>query len=261
MIPEPARDRAPKLPPAYRLVQLDEVDSTNSEAKRRAAEGAEDGTLIWARRQTASYGRHARQWDSAEGNLFLSLVTRPECSLAEAAQLSFLTALALGDAVGSVAPPMIEVTYKWPNDVLFNGRKGAGILLESKGNDGGGLEWLVVGVGVNVNSYPTVTRFPATSLHFEGCPASLSAVDVLEAFSRHLLTRINAWLEDGFAPARQAWPTHAHGLSEEIEVRLPTGTLRGRFEGLDPQGALQLLLPDGRRRSVAAGDVYFPGAG
>ena len=261
MIPEPAKDRAPRLPPAYRLVQLEAVDSTNDEAKKRAAEGAEDGTLVWARRQTAGYGRQGRHWDSAEGNLFISLVTRPDCALADAAQLSFLTALALGDAVGSVAPPMIEVTYKWPNDVLFNGRKGAGILLESKGSDSGGLEWLVIGVGVNVTSFPTEARYPATSLHFEGCPTSVSAVDVLEAFSRHLLTWINGWLDDGFASARQAWLNHAQGLSEEIEVRLPAETLRGRFEGLDASGALEVTLPDGGRRTIAAGDVYFPADG
>ncbi|NIA67282.1 biotin--[acetyl-CoA-carboxylase] ligase [Pelagibius litoralis] len=258
MNPEPVKGRQPKLPPAYRLVQLEEVDSTSSEAKRRAAEGAEDGTLIWARRQSAAYGRRGRPWDSGEGNLFLSLIVRPDCTLAEAAQLSFLTALALGDAVGSVAPPMIEVTYKWPNDVLFNARKGAGILLESKGDGHGGLEWLVIGVGANVTSFPPESRFPATSLHFEGCPSSVSAVDLLEAFSRHMLSWVNRWLDDGFAPGRQAWLNHAHGLSEDIEVRLPQETLSGRFQGLDPQGALQLALPDGSTRSIAAGEVYFP---
>ncbi|HIP78799.1 MAG TPA: biotin--[acetyl-CoA-carboxylase] ligase, partial [Kiloniellaceae bacterium] len=145
MTPAAMKDRVPKLPPAYRLVQLEEIDSTNSEAKRRADEGAEDGTLIWAKRQTAGYGRQGRGWDSDQGNLFLSLIVRPDCRLEQAAQLSFLTALALGDAVGSVAPPMIEVTYKWPNDVLFNGRKGAGILLESKGGPDGSVDWLVIG--------------------------------------------------------------------------------------------------------------------
>ncbi len=261
MIPEPSKDRAPKLPPAYRLVQLDEVDSTNSEAKKRAAEGAEDGTLIWARRQTGAYGRQGRPWSGGGDDLFFSLITRPDCGLAEAAQLSFISAVALGDAVGSVAPPLIEVTYKWPNDVLFNGRKGAGILLESKSDDAGGLEWLVIGIGANIASFPTEARFPATSLHFEGCPGSVGAVDLLEAFSRHFLSRVNSWLEEGFAPGRQAWLHHAHGLSEEIEVRLPRETLTGRFEGLDQEGALRLALPDGSERSIAAGEVYFPDGG
>ena len=261
MTAAPAQGRAPKLPPAYRLVQRDEVESTNIEAKRLAAEGAEDGTLVWARRQTAGYGRQGRGWDSAEGNLFLSLIARPDCTLAEAAQLSFIAALALGDAVGSVAPPMIEVTYKWPNDVLFNGRKGAGILLESKGDAAGAVDWLVVGVGANVTAFPTQARFPATSLHFEGCPTSLTSVDLLEAFGRHFLSWINRWLDDGFEPVRRSWLNHAHGLGEEIEVRLPSESLTGRFQDLDSGGALLLQLPDGRQRSIAAGEVYFPTGG
>jgi len=259
MIPEPDRNRDPRLPPAYRLVALDEIDSTNSEAKRRAAAGAEDGTLIWARRQTAGYGRQGRGWASSSGNLFLSVIVRPDCSLAEAAQFSFVTAIALGEAIGSVAQPQIDVTYKWPNDVLLNGRKVAGILLESRADADQRLEWLVIGVGANVNSFPSDTRLPATSLHFEGCPASVSAVDLLEAFTRHLLSWINVWLEEGFAPVREAWLRHAQGLKQEIEVRLPHETLSGIFSDLDPQGTLVLTLPDGDTRRIAAGEVYLPG--
>ena len=258
MIPAPDRNRDPRLPPAYRLVALDEVDSTNAEAKRRAAEGAEDGTLIWAHRQTAGYGRQGRGWASASGNLFLSLIVRPDCALAEAAQFSFITAVALGEAFGSVAPPMIEVTYKWPNDVLLNGRKAAGILLESKGDAEQRLEWLVIGLGANVNSDPTETRLPATSLHFEGCPVSVSAVDLLEAFSRHMLSWVNVWLEEGFAPVREAWLRHAQGLGGDIEVRLPNDTLTGTFTDMDASGTLLLTLPDGKTRHIAAGEIYLP---
>ena len=259
MIPEPDRNRDPRLPPAYRLVALEEIDSTNSEAKRLAAAGAEDGTLVWAQRQTGAYGRQGRAWASASGNLFLSLVVRPDCPLSTAAQFSFIAAVALGDAFGSVAPPMIEVTYKWPNDVLLNGRKAAGILLESKGDTQQNLEWLVIGIGANVSSYPTETRLPATSLHFEGCPTSVSAVDLLEAFGRHMLSWINIWLDDGFAPVRHAWLRHAHGLKEQIEVRLPSETLQGTFTDLDPDGTLLLQMPDGCERRIAAGEVYLPG--
>jgi BirA family biotin operon repressor/biotin-[acetyl-CoA-carboxylase] ligase len=261
MIPEPDRNRAPHLPPAYRLVVLEEVDSTNSEAKRLAAEGAEDGTLIWARSQSAGYGRQGRDWASASGNLFLSLIVRPDCPLSTAAQFSFIAAVALGDAIGSVVPPMIEVTYKWPNDVLLNGRKAAGILLESKGDAGENLEWLVIGVGANVTSYPPETRLPATSLHFEGCPPSVSAVDLLEAFGRHMLSWVNIWLDDGFGPVRHAWLRHAQGLKEQIEVRLPNETLQGTFTDLEGDGTLLLTLPDGSTRRIAAGDVYLPGEG
>jgi len=259
MIDEAVRERSPHLPPAYRLVALPEIDSTNLEAKRLAAAGAEDGTLVWARRQTGGYGRQGRAWASEPGNLFLSLIVRPDCSLAEAAQFSFVTAVALGDAFGSVAPPLVEIGYKWPNDVLLNGRKAAGILLESKAGADQRLEWLVIGVGANVASFPAETRLPATSLHFEGCPASVTAVDLLEAFARHLLSWVNLWLDDGFAPVREAWLRHARGRGEEIEVRLPRETLKGVFQDLDGSGTLVLRLADGSLRRIAAGEVYLPG--
>ncbi|MDX1574557.1 MAG: biotin--[acetyl-CoA-carboxylase] ligase [Kiloniellales bacterium] len=142
---EAGEGASPQLPPAYRLVALESCESTNSEAMRRAEAGAEDGTLVWARRQTAGRGRRGRSWASLPGNLFFSLVLRPDCPPQEAAQLGFVAAVALGDAIGSVAPPMIEVRFKWPNDVLLNERKGAGILLESKIVDGS-MEWLVLGI-------------------------------------------------------------------------------------------------------------------
>jgi BirA family biotin operon repressor/biotin-[acetyl-CoA-carboxylase] ligase len=259
MIGEADRESRPSLPPAYRLVALEEIDSTNAEAKRLAAAGAEDGTLVWARRQTAGYGRQGRGWESAEGNLFISLIVRPDCSLAEAAQFSFITAVALGEAIGIIAPPLLEITYKWPNDVLANGRKVAGILLESKGDSAQRLDWLVIGLGVNVTSFPRETRLPATCLHAEGCPASVSAVALLEAFGRHLLSRIDSWLDDGFAPLREAWLRHAQGLGQEIEVRLPRETLTGVFQDLDREGTLLLRLADGSTRRIAAGEVYLPG--
>ena len=236
------------MPPAYRLVALDSCQSTNEEAKKLALGGAEDGTLVWSLRQTAGKGRRGRSWDSPPGNLYLSVILRPECPVARAAQLGFAAALALGDAVGSVAPPLIEVTYKWPNDVLFNDRKGAGVLLESSLSPDGRLDWLVLGIGVNVRSYPSDTPYPATSLHFEGAPPALGPVILLEAFSRHLLSWVNRWLEDGFVPLRKAWLRHACSLGETIVVRLPKETLEGRFETLDDDGALMLGLPDGARR-------------
>ena len=252
---EPAA--GPKLPPAYRLVALDRIDSTNAEAARRAEAGAEDGTLVWAREQSSGRGRQGRTWDSPPGNLYLSLVLRPECPPADAAQLGFVAALAVGDTIGTVGPPMLEVTYKWPNDVLLNGRKVSGILLESKTTPDGAMTWLVLGVGINVVSFPEGTETPATCIRFEGAAPDLNEVAVLEAFTRHMLSCVNRWLEDGFAPVRQSWLNHAHALGEEISVRLSNQTLTGTFRDLDERGALILDLADGRQRTIAAGDVLL----
>jgi len=252
---EVAASDLPRLPPAYRLVALETCESTNSEAMSRAEEGAEDGTLVWAREQTKGRGRRGRAWQGLPGNLYFSLVLRPDCSPQHAAQLGFVAALALGDAIGSVAPPMIEVQFKWPNDVLLNGRKAAGILLESKILEGE-LDWLVLGIGVNVAAYPQDLEPPATSLHFEGAPDDVTAVRLLEAFARHFMSRANRWLDDGFAPIRRDWKYHAYGLGEAIGVDLAARRVEGRFKDLDENGALIVELPDGGTLSVAAGDVY-----
>ena len=249
----------PKLPPAYRLVALDRVDSTYDEAIRRAGQGAEDGTLVWAREQTSGKGRQGRGFDSPRGNLYLSIVTRPDCDASTAAQLSFVTALAVGEAIGSIAPAMLEVTFKWPNDVLLNGRKVCGILLESSARADGALDWLIIGVGVNVRSHPEETEFPATNLLFEGTPRDVTEVDMLQAFARHFLAWVNRWLDDGFAPVRQAWLSHAHALGETINVRLPRETVAGTFQDLDERGALVLDVPGAGRRLITAGDVFFGG--
>lgn len=246
---------APRLPPAYRLVTLDTVASTNDEAKRLAAEGAEDGTLVWAREQSAGRGRHGRSWESPPGNLYVSLVTRPECPVAEALQLGFVAALAVGETLGSIVPPMTELRYKWPNDVLLNGSKVAGILLESATGSDGALDWLVLGLGINIASHPRESRFPATSLRAEGAE-TLEVGKILENFSRYFLTWVNRWLDGGFAPIRNAWMHYAYGLDERIEVRLGEETVAGRFAELDADGALILEMDDGARRTLHFGDMF-----
>ncbi|HSE78975.1 MAG TPA: biotin--[acetyl-CoA-carboxylase] ligase [Alphaproteobacteria bacterium] len=249
---------AVKLPPAYRLVELDETDSTNEEAKRLARAGAEDGTLVWAKTQTAGRGRSGRKWDSPRGNLYLSIVLRPECSPGDAAQLGFVAAVGLGDALSSVLPPMVEYRFKWPNDVLMNDRKLAGILLEAEGAAKPQLDWLVVGIGVNVRSHPENVEFPATNLEFE-TGVKFATTDILEAFGRHFLSWVNRWLDEGFAPVRAAWRSKAQSLGERIRVRVADRTLSGRFLDIDADGALQ--LDAGRKaggvRRITAGDVFF----
>jgi BirA family biotin operon repressor/biotin-[acetyl-CoA-carboxylase] ligase len=252
-----------RLPPAYRLVALDSVDSTNEEAKRRARAGAEDGTLIWARAQTQGRGRGGRSWASPAGNLYLSLILQPECAPADAAQLSFVAALGAGAALGELVPPMVEVQYKWPNDILLNRRKTGGILLETESSTRERLDWLVLGVGLNVATHPSDAAFPATSLHNEG--ADEVTVDMLlDAFARHFLSWVNRWLADGFEPVRLAWREQARGIGEAVRVRLPNAEIDGTFEDVDADGALLLRRADNSLQRVTAGDVFFgptPGVG
>ncbi len=249
---------APELPPPFRLHAFERLTSTNDEARRLAAEGAPAGTMVLAMTQTAGRGRRGRHWDSPPGNLHCSLVVRPDCALAEAANLSFMAALALGDAIAPALPKGVRLNFKWPNDVLVNGRKTAGILLESSITEGR-LDWLVVGVGTNVERFPEGTPFPATSLRAEGC-TDVTVGGLLEEFCRCFGAWYERWCSGGFAPVRAAWLDRAAGFEQMIEVRLESECLIGRFIDLDERGALILETVEGGVREVTAGDVFFPGA-
>jgi BirA family transcriptional regulator, biotin operon repressor / biotin---[acetyl-CoA-carboxylase] ligase len=248
---------APRLSPFFRLVSFAEIDSTNDEAKRRASEGAAQGTLIWAQAQSAGRGRRGRGFVSPRGNLYMSILLRPDRPAASAAQLGFAAALALGDAVLPLLPRPEGLRYKWPNDVLIDGRKMSGILLESQAAGEGRLDWLVVGVGVNVASFPEGVDYPAISLAAAGAPVTVEAL--LEAVAGGFERWYERWRAEGFQPLRAAWLARARGLGESIRVRLQGAEASGRFAGLDEDGAL--LLDDGTtRRRIGAGDV-FPAIG
>jgi BirA family biotin operon repressor/biotin-[acetyl-CoA-carboxylase] ligase len=245
-----------ELPSFYRLVRHERIASTNDEAKALATNGAPAGTLVWARAQSAGRGRQGRNWVSPPGNLYLSLILRPVVPVAVAAQLGFVAALAVSDACLAVAPEA-DIALKWPNDVLLNGRKLAGILLESQASGQGKLDWLVVGIGINLATYPVELDYPATALAAAG--ADTTPETLLPALAEAFLRRYQQWDDSaGFAAIRDAWLARARGLGQPIRVRLPGDTLDGTFAGLDSDGALLLDRPDGRRR-IASGEV-FPAA-
>ena len=235
------------------------LDSTNDEARRRAECGAESGTVVWARRQSAGRGRRGRSWVSLEGNVYCSVLLRPCCPLAAAAQLSLVAAVAVARAVGDVLPSGRRVQLKWPNDVLIDGRKVSGVLLESGTDSSGGVDWVSVGVGINVCHFPEGTDYPATSLVAEGATA-WGVEAVLKSFLDHFVQWYRIWQAFGPARVRAAWLESAVGVGALISVRLHREALTGKFVGLSEEGAL-LLAPSegGPIRLVSAGDVFFPG--
>ena len=248
--------RAPQ--PSLRLLRYDTLGSTNDEAKRLAEAGAEEWTVVWAREQTSGRGRGASIFVSPPGNLYISAILRPACSAAAAAQLGFAAALAVGEAVSARLPPGRDLRYKWPNDVLVDGGKVSGILLESSAGQDGSLAWLVAGIGVNVASHPTETAWPATSL------GALGAVAVgIEALLRGIVgafqTETARWLGEGFAPIRRAWLARAYGLGGTVGVRLPRESFSGSFVDLDRDGVLLVETATGPRR-VSAGEIFSAAA-
>jgi BirA family transcriptional regulator, biotin operon repressor / biotin---[acetyl-CoA-carboxylase] ligase len=236
---------------------LAQTGSTNDVAKDLAAAGAADGTVVWAREQTAGRGRRGREWVSPVGNLYLSVLLRPGRPPVEAAQLSLVAAVALGDAIAGFLPEHAELHCKWPNDILVNGRKVAGILLESAGAASGRMtDWVVVGCGVNITGHPPETLYPATDLKAEGA-ATASVEPVLERFLESFFHWRDRWLDSGVEAVRAAWMARAAGLGQDITVRLPNREIRGRFVDMDRDGALLLEGPDGVRQTISAGDVFL----
>lgn len=232
-----------------------ELDSTNAEARRRA-EGGEAGPVwISAGVQTAGRGRRGRAWSTQTGNLAATLLTTTDRPPGEAAQLSFVAALAACDLADTCLGPG-AARLKWPNDVLVHGRKAVGILVESGARADGRL-WLAVGIGVNLKHAPQDLERPAAAFadHMAGPPPEpLAALDVLAvAFERWR----TAWATQGFSPIAAGWSERATGIGERCVARLPSRTIEGVAEGLDPDGALRLRLDDGGLERITAGDVFF----
>lgn len=242
------------LPSPYKLITLERVDSTNEEAKRLAKDGAPECTVVWAKEQTAGRGRRGRSWVSGRGNLYCSLLLRPECHAFKAMQLSFVAALGMAETVAAALPRSAFVNCKWPNDVLVEGRKVSGILLESQTIPLGGMDWLIIGAGLNIASFPQDVEFPATSLYREGSK-KVSVERMLESFCLRFLAGYVTWKNLGFQPVRKAWLRRAAWLGKEIKVRLEHETLYGVFKELDSDGAL-ILLHNGQQRRITAGDVF-----
>lgn len=242
----------------YHLLSYDVLDSTNEEARRLAAGGGAHGAVIWAKRQTSGRGRMGREWVSAEGNLFVSVLLTPPKSLAECSQLSFVAALAAAETLEGIVDGQ-DITCKWPNDVLCGGKKIGGILLEAfttMNEFGNEKQWVVVGVGINVDSFPEHVMFPATCLRESGVEI-ISAKIVLSRFIHNFIHQYDLWAHKGFVPIKQAWMQRAYRLGHATEVIVGDQQLEGVFDGIDPAGRLLLKAPSGAITGITAGDVFF----
>jgi BirA family biotin operon repressor/biotin-[acetyl-CoA-carboxylase] ligase len=242
----------PGLPGFYHLTALGVAASTNDVALARAAEGAAEGTLITAVQQTAGRGRRGRSWISPAGNLYLSVILSPGADAAGA--VGFAASLAAAAAVAQYAPER-DVAVKWPNDVLLDGAKVAGLLIEAVPGRAG---MVVLGVGINVAHHPSDTPYPATSMVDAG---AMPGVDELrDTFCARFLDLYQGLRRDGFAPLRAAWLARASGVGGPITVNLEGARYDGTFAGLDESGALMLDQGASGMRKITAGDVFFAGA-
>jgi len=221
---------------------------------RALAEAGDAGDLaVWAGEQTAGRGRQGRSWVSPPGNLYVTLLLRPAGPPAAAARLGFAAGLALADAASAWIAPE-RVTLKWPNDLMLDRAKAAGILLESSGR-AERVDWLMIGSGVNLASHPEGLDYPVAS--FAGAGAAVTPGELLQRYLGFFTIYRKMLEAQGFGPLRRAWLKRGQGLGQRLTARLPAASLSGIFRDLDEDGALVLEEDSGARRRITAADVYF----
>jgi BirA family transcriptional regulator, biotin operon repressor / biotin---[acetyl-CoA-carboxylase] ligase len=240
-----------------RSVQLmEEVDSTQAAAQSLAVQGAQEGTLVIAEAQTNGRGRMNRKWHSPKGKgIWMSLLLRPLVPLQFAPQLTLLTAVAVCRTLRKSC--QIDIGIKWPNDLLVNGRKVCGILLESSAEDER-LKHVIAGIGISANlsadDFPEELKGIATSLYLE-TGEIVQREAIIGAFLDEFEELYQLYHEQGFAPIRVLWEALSVSLHRPIRVRTPQGSLEGIADRIDDRGALIVTHKDGSQTAVYAGDV------
>ncbi|HVY86531.1 MAG TPA: biotin--[acetyl-CoA-carboxylase] ligase [Caulobacterales bacterium] len=237
---------------------FDEIDSTILEARRRAERGEYGPVWLIAKRQTAGRGRRGRSWSSVDGNLLATYLGLTERSPAEIAQLGFATGLAIAETIDATIGSG-RATLKWPNDVMIDGAKASGLMLDSGALPNRG-SWFALGFGVNLAAAPDVPDQPTANLRTALPPDALAPEPL--AFLAQLRPRLDTWVgrltQQGFEPLRQAWTRRAHRMGERAAVATGAGKIEGRIVGLSPHGELELETADGVKL-IAAGDILLPG--
>ena len=257
----------------FRLVEFAEAGSTNQEAIAAARAGDAGRCWFVTMRQTAGRGRRGRDWKAPDGNLAATLLLRVPHDPMTAATLGFVAGLSLDEALRAIAPDLQlkvgldgfdgagapgradRLRLKWPNDVLLDGGKLAGILLEAEPLTEGGFA-VAIGIGVNVVAAPEGLPYPAASLSSLGY--AISAPRLFVALADAFASVLRVWDEGrGFASVRRLWLDRAAGLGEDVAVRIGDRIVSGVFETIDEEGRLVIRSSQGKVRTVAAGEVHF----
>lgn len=244
------------LPSGIRHLALGDVGSTNAEALALARNGERGPVWVTAQRQLQGRGRRGRAWISEPGNLYASLLLCDPAPLDRLATLPLVAALAVYKALRplfSRTPQALAI--KWPNDILVDGAKVNGILLESETVPNGPLS-VVIGCGINCAHHPEGTPYPATSL--KACGLEVRPADLFPALASAMAGELARWDRGrGFATIREDWLLAARGRGEPVRVNLADGVLEGRFADLDADGYLLVETADRRIVPVSAGDLFF----
>ena len=240
------------MPINWQIQLYQNVLTTQNYAHDAAKAGDSEGVVVQALSQLGGKGRHGKDWQSPIGNLYLSVLLRPACGVERAGELAFVIAVALSAALDDYIDLKKHVkTLKWPNDILVDGLKLSGILLESNIKDNA-LDSIIAGIGVNIFKAPEL----AIGLNdIAESPVYVNVVrdDILNKLSYYY----ELWQEKGFAPIREEWLNGAHGLGEPLTARLPSVSHQGIFKGITEAGSLILEMAEDGEKIIHAAEVHF----
>lgn len=239
----------------WSIETYERLSSTQDEMKARLASGAHapppEGLVIQAIEQTAGRGRQGRLWFSPPGNLYISLLLKPECALPQAGALSLVISYSLARALEKLCGPGAGFVLKWPNDILLDGMKCAGILLETETDEYGALQHVIAGVGVNIVSAPPETGIALNT----GSVRNVALADLRDAVLEAVREDYLQWRVRGFAPFREKWLQRAFAPGTEISVGADKAKIAGTFKTVDHNGNLVMTDAQGRERSIASGEI------
>lgn len=243
----------------YQFVYYESIDSTNSEAKRLCHQGSPEGTVVIAKTQTTGRGRLGRRWISPTGNLYFTMLLKPQVPIEVLSQLSLVAGIALARVVQHYIAGRAIISLKWPNDVLINQQKVAGILVETDIDS-----YLVqetpcyLGIGVNIQSAPELTVYPATSLK-----DIAGLMPQSQEFLQYYVNNFNAlyiiWQQEGFAALKDEWLSFATGLGDVVQATSSRyGQVSGQFKTITDDGGLLLIDQEGNNHIISSSEVTFP---
>lgn len=248
----------------YNLLMFNELGSTNIEAAKLASSAPIGNFVIWAKSQFAGKGRAGRQWESKEGNLYMSILLQSDAPIEDQAQVSFVASLSVADAISSLMhnpkaqvnkSSSVDVRLKWPNDVMVNDKKIAGILLESV--KVGDKNYLIIGIGVNLDNHPDILDKPTSSLKLLDI-AYISVEQILNLIMSSFEKYYNLWHEGyGFAKIRELWLAKAYKFKDTITVSDGKQRISGLFEDLDMAGSIMLRLTSGQICTLYSCEIFF----
>ncbi len=260
MTKEAYTDISASMPYGVGAYLYETLGSTNDKARGFASNGAEKSPLwIITREQTLGRGRRGREWIGLTGNFFASLLWSPQISAADMAGLPFVVALSIREALMQIGVPTSQLACKWPNDILLDGAKVAGTLIEASIDQNSvknaATDYIIIGVGINLAKAPKDTPYPATSVAgaMDIMFDPIDFLPLLAAQFSHFSTLLE---QEGFAPVRTEWLASAYGVGQPVTVNSEEKLLTGTFNGVADDGAFILGLDGGGEKRLYAGDIF-----